>query len=65
MCLLTRFAAAAGIEVFMVSAAVAQIGSKRADIDPSKFPSYVHPAVIAHSQTGCPVLFINRSWCTQ
>ena len=34
--------------------------TKRADIDPSKFPNYIHPAVIAHPQTGRPVLFVNR-----
>ena len=33
---------------------------KRAVLDLSKFPNYVHPAVIAHPHTGRPVLFINR-----
>ena len=33
---------------------------KRAVLDTSKLPSYVHPAVIQHPQTGRPVLFINR-----
>jgi taurine dioxygenase len=33
---------------------------KRVDLDAGVFPSFVHPAVIAHPHTSRPVLFINR-----